>query len=180
MTVRITKPEFNLREKLTELDYSQVPLEKMPAGSVIQVAFNSLYGSAIGTTSSSFQDSGLFVNISPRFVSSKIIVSASVDAQTGNAAGKGVEYTFYRNIGADATSSSPSVNLLESASNKNYISYSSASGYIHERAAMLAEDNPNTIERVQYRVFFHSHSGANAGIHKDWGGVQIKAEEIRQ
>ena len=40
MTVRITKPEFNLREKLTELDYSQVPLQKMPAGSVVQTVVN--------------------------------------------------------------------------------------------------------------------------------------------
>ena len=36
MTVRITKPEFNLREKLTELDYGRVPFQKMPTGSVIQ------------------------------------------------------------------------------------------------------------------------------------------------
>ena len=180
MTVRISKPEFNLREKLSELDYSQVPYEKMPAGSVVQVAFNSLYGSAVGTTSSTFQDSGLFVDIRPRFVTSKIIVTASVDAQTGNGAGKGVEYTFFRNVDADATNSSPSVNLLQSAVNKNYISYHSQSGYIHERAIMLAEDNPNTIERVQYRVFFHSHGGSSAGFNKDWGGITIKAEEIRQ
>ena len=180
MTVRITKPEFNLREKLTELDYSRVPYEKMPAGSVVQVAFNSLYGNAVNTTSSSFQNSGLFVDISPRFVNSKIIVTATIDAQTGNAAGKGVEYTFFRNIGADATSSSPSVNVLQDSAQGNYISYSSAAGYIHERAIMMAEDNPNTIERVQYRVFYHSHGGSSAGIHKDWGGIMIKAEEIRQ
>ena len=37
MTVRITKPEFNLREKLTELDYGRVPFQKMPIGSIIQV-----------------------------------------------------------------------------------------------------------------------------------------------
>ena len=180
MAIRVSKPEFNLREKLSELDFSQVPFQKMPAGSVIQVAFNSLYGSAIGTTSSSFQDSGLFVDISPRFVNSKIIVSASVDAQTGNAAGRGVEYTFFRNIGADATATSPSVNLLQDSAQGNYISYHSPSGYIHERAIMMAEDNPNTIERVQYRVFFHSHGGSSSGFNKDWGGIMIKAEEIRQ
>ena len=180
MTVRVSKPEFNLREKLLELDFDKVPFQKMPSGSVVQVVFNSLYGSAVSTTSASFQNSGLFVDIRPRFTSSKIIVTACIDAQTGNAAGKGIEYTFFRNIDADATSSSPSVNLLESASNKNYISYSSADGYIHERAIMMAEDNPNTIKRVQYRVFFHSHAGGTAGIHKDWGGVMIKAEEIRQ
>ena len=40
MTVRISKPEFNLREKLTELDYSRVPFQKMPAGSVVQTVVN--------------------------------------------------------------------------------------------------------------------------------------------
>ena len=37
MTVRANKPAFNVREKLKELDYSHLPYEKMPAGSVIQV-----------------------------------------------------------------------------------------------------------------------------------------------
>ena len=180
MTVRVSKPAFNLREKITELDYSQVPYEKMPKGSVVQVVFNSVYGNYVNTTSATFQDSGLFVDINPRFASSKIIVTACIDAQTGNGSGKGVEYTFFRNIDGDATSSSPSVNVLSSAANPNYISYLSPNGYMHERAIMMAEDNPNTIQRVQYRVFFHSHAGASSGIHRDWGGVMIKAEEIKQ
>jgi len=178
MTVRISKPAFNLRDKLTQLDYGHIPYEKMPIGSVVQVVFNSLYGNSVGTTSSTFQDSGLFVNINPRFNSSKIIVTATIDAQSGNASGKGVEYTFFRQV--DGTATNSSTNLLESASNNNYITYSSASGYIHERAIMMAEDNPNTTEQVQYRVFFHSHGGSNSGINKDWGGIMIKAEEIRQ
>ena len=40
MTVRISKPEFNLREKLTELNYDRVPFQKMPAGSVVQTVVN--------------------------------------------------------------------------------------------------------------------------------------------
>ena len=36
MTVRANKPAFNIREKIKELDYSEVPYEKMPPGSVIQ------------------------------------------------------------------------------------------------------------------------------------------------
>ena len=40
MTVRVNKPEFNLREKLTELDYAHVPYEKIPAGSVVQTVVN--------------------------------------------------------------------------------------------------------------------------------------------
>ena len=40
MVVKVSKPEFNLREKLTELDYDRVPFQKMPAGSVVQTVVN--------------------------------------------------------------------------------------------------------------------------------------------
>ena len=54
MTVRVSKPAFNLREKLTELD-GQVPYEKMPVGSVIQVKQNyvtsqTVYGATTSAT----------------------------------------------------------------------------------------------------------------------------------
>ena len=37
MTIRVSKPEFNLREKISELDYSRVPYQKMPPGTPIQI-----------------------------------------------------------------------------------------------------------------------------------------------
>ena len=40
MTVRISKPAFNLRSKLTELEYGQVPFQKIPKGSVVQTIVN--------------------------------------------------------------------------------------------------------------------------------------------
>ena len=39
MTVRITKQEFNLRDKLNYLDFDRVPYDKMPAGSIIQTNY---------------------------------------------------------------------------------------------------------------------------------------------
>ena len=39
MTIYVEKPAFNLRSKLNELDYSRVPYEKMPAGTIIQQTF---------------------------------------------------------------------------------------------------------------------------------------------
>ena len=68
MTVRVSKPEFNLREKLSELDYSQVPYEKMPAGSIIQVSETTTHNETRGTVggASGFADVGegfLFVNL---------------------------------------------------------------------------------------------------------------------
>ena len=77
MTVRVSKPEFNLREKLTELDYSRVPYEKMPLGSVIQV--KQTYSTAqtvYGATTSATEVFG--VDISPRSKTSSFLVTAHV------------------------------------------------------------------------------------------------------
>jgi len=49
MTVRISKPAFNLREKLTELDYSQIPYEKMPIGSIITSTIWHVPATAVNT-----------------------------------------------------------------------------------------------------------------------------------
>ena len=49
MTVRITKPEFNLRDKLTELDFGQVPYEKMPTGSIITSTIWNVPATAVNT-----------------------------------------------------------------------------------------------------------------------------------
>ena len=76
MTVRITKPAFNLREKLTELD-SQVPYEKMPVGSVIQVKQNYVTSQTVyGATTSATEVFG--VDISPRSKTSSFLVTVHV------------------------------------------------------------------------------------------------------
>ena len=84
MTVRVSKPEFNLREKITELDFDRVPYEKMPAGSVIQVysldTHNDYQGSVSG--GSGFVDPGegyLFETLSfcPMFDTSKILLQST-------------------------------------------------------------------------------------------------------
>jgi len=84
MTIRAHKPEFNFREKLKELDYSHVPYEKMPAGSVIQVyskeSSNEYRGSVTGA--GGFADVGegyLFETLSfcPRFSNSKLLLQSS-------------------------------------------------------------------------------------------------------
>ena len=37
MVIRVSKPEFNLRDKISELDYDRVPYQKIPNGGVIQI-----------------------------------------------------------------------------------------------------------------------------------------------
>ena len=84
MTVRANKPAFNVREKLKSLDYSHVPYEKMPAGSVIQVyskeSSNEYRGTVTGASGFVDVDEGyLFETLSfcPMFSNSKILLQSS-------------------------------------------------------------------------------------------------------
>ncbi len=77
MAIRVEKPAFNVREKLTELDSASIPYERMPKGSVIQVQhkyFTSYTSVGQTTTPTKFFD----VNIYPKRKRSKFLVNAIV------------------------------------------------------------------------------------------------------
>tara|TARA_B100000579_G_scaffold199833_1_gene163408 strand:+ start:278 stop:880 length:603 start_codon:yes stop_codon:yes gene_type:complete len=77
MTTRITKPAFNFREKLTELDYAKVPYDKMPSGSVIQVKQEySTAQTVFGATNNAEELFG--INIFPKLKTSSFLVRAHV------------------------------------------------------------------------------------------------------
>ena len=77
MTIRAHKPEFNFREKLKSLDYSHVPYEKMPAGSVIQVV-QVINGSDTRITSSAVDF--ITASISPYYSTSRILIMGNLAA----------------------------------------------------------------------------------------------------
>ena len=70
MTVRVEKPAFNLREKLSQLDYGRVPYEKMPAGSIIQA--HHFQSTSDFTFSNTSFTSGFKMKFTPKFASSKL------------------------------------------------------------------------------------------------------------
>ena len=116
MTIRIEKPAFNLRSKLNDLDFGVVPLEKMPAGSIIQVkqkVIDGTYSESVPPSSS-----GPYGNIvesetiSPRFSTSKILIMMNLNVGASNDGNLSV--TLHRNgsvisgaIGADPGSRTP-------------------------------------------------------------------------
>jgi len=180
--INITKEQFNLREKLTRLDTEKIPYEKMPVGSVIQVQQHHLYGSGqVNTTSTTFQDSGLFIDIHPKFANSRFLVTCEFNAQSGNSTNSGIRWSIFRNINDTATTSSPSVNLLSNAGQAMSISYLDVNGYLHEGTSLTIEDKPKTIKKVQYRLFFFSHNGSGSvGVARDWGGAHFTVMEVRE
>ena len=82
MTVRISKPAFNLRDKLTELDFARVPYEKMPPQSIIQ---RKRYFVTSNKSSSSASDLDVITGqIRPIFSSSQILIELAVTPYGGN------------------------------------------------------------------------------------------------
>ena len=80
MAIRITQPEFNIKEKIKDSDYELFPYDKMPPGSIIQVVNNPVYEiENIEVGSDSYANIQLLdTTIIPRFENSKFMISCSV------------------------------------------------------------------------------------------------------
>ncbi len=96
--IRVTKPAFNLREKLYELDYKQVPYEKMPPGSVIQVKANHRQNGTYSSGSNSAYTNveGMNVYFYPRFANSLIVIQANINSVYLNLGGTSGAYHNFR------------------------------------------------------------------------------------
>ena len=97
MAIRVEKPAFNVREKLTELDSAYIPYERMPKGSVVQVVHKYFPDySVVGqrTTPTKFFD----LNIYPKRKRSKFLVNAIIyysHGGMGNQNADSYDYFFF-------------------------------------------------------------------------------------
>ena len=162
MTVRISKPEFNLRDTLSELNYDKVPYHKMPQGSIIQlVSGETEYRTA--TSSSSYTATDMYATITPRFRSSKIFITLGGDANN-NGVGHFMYMTYYRRILGQnkdfenlATNGRNDSNSI--GTNRGMAMHSGHDSRIHTCVAMPFLDSPNTTSPVTYKVYIRSEAG---------------------
>ena len=181
MAVRVSKPEFNLREKLSELDFSQVPFQKMPAGSVVQVKYHFIDAAATGgsthnSNSTTYNDTGEYVLISPRFSTSKVLVSLGIQIYSTNSSHHGyVAIVRDNNIGTGSHSNN---NALFHSSCLWESSGPGQAGNISQQFL----DSPNTTDEVKYSIYVKSDNTSNTvyingSSHSD---AYIMAMEIKQ
>lgn len=92
MTVNISKPTINIREKLSELDFAKVPFQKMPSGSILQVVQAIKTDTQTISTASLTEISGLTAAITCSSTSNKVLITGQLSVGgTTNDAG----YTLY-------------------------------------------------------------------------------------
>ena len=184
MTVKMTKEEINISEKLSELDYARVPYEKMPAGSVIQTA-SEAYNTRVATGSTVFVSTGFYVDISPKFESSKILVSVLTSGNNNNSVGHDLFATLFR-ITDSGYGGSQNLNLGHASYGFTGLRTNSAASGTNNRLeagiCMGYIDSPNTTGTVRYEIWMRSESSSSSVEIPQLVGqiTSITAQEIKQ
>ena len=183
MAVKFTKPEIDVREKLSELDYAKVPYHKMPAGSVIQTV-SETYNTRISTASTSFVSTGFYVEINPKFKNSKTFVSISTSGNNNNTVGHDMFYTLFR-ITSDATGTT-SLNLGHAtygfAGLRTNAAASGTNNRLEVPISMNYFDDVNSTDTIKYEIWFKSESASSSVEMPMLVGciTSVTAQEIKQ
>ena len=185
MTIYVEKPAFNLRSKLNELDYSRVPYEKMPAGTIIQQTFlmAPTGGAENETSSTGFTDASHFQNlrIAPKFADSLIFVEwwFQVKKTRGNQ-----RYHYVRCTRVEEDNSDRQENLDYSGNGIMFWGhYNGDDDQVNYMPVSLAEvDAPMTTGLLRYKLM-HKVNNSDTTVRLGENGQQRKlfgrATEIR-
>lgn len=97
MVIRVSKPEFNLRSKLNELDFENLDYDKMPSGSVVQVQSKYCANANYTTSAQAWASIGEYnIKFTPRCYNSTVIFetnfTAKLDSDSGYARYRLVDY----------------------------------------------------------------------------------------
>ena len=176
MPARVTKPAFNLRDKLTQLD-GTVPYEKMPPGSIWLLNHTT---SATRTNVSSNGTwtslSGLSIDVTPRTVGSKLWVEHNFTMELQNGT-NGIHFRVYRETPIGGTS----VQVYLHGQHSHWGTGSwTGPGTIY----LTFMDEPHTPlgQKIRYYVQCYKETGNNlyANYGSDESGIQNTVWEIKK
>ena len=163
MAVRITKPEINLREKLSELEYSRVPYEKMPAGSIIQTKYQVQGGTGVAneseTSSSSYQPTSFNVSITPMFENSLIVVTASPNIKMNGDSGYQTIALFAGYDSQDYFQVVPSGGTASNSPHGQGTFRFTGVSTFWSNASILQMHRPQTTRPINYKLYQRNSSG---------------------
>ena len=155
-TLTLAAPNTNTDRTLTLPDSAGtmmltdtgVTTAQMPAGSVIQVVENNQTLARASTSSTSFVDTGFFVNITPTSASSKIVINFNCTGMISG--GNYASYTIYR----DSTD-------LSDWTNQGFVyaGYNTVGG-IWFPVSVTRIDSPASTSQLTYKVYIKSGDAA--------------------
>lgn len=182
MTVYVSKPNFNVREKLTELDYDKVPYEKLPSGSVIQTQYYEQTGSGAvnesETSSSSFQPTLFNVTIKPKFKNSLILLMAAPNIKSNGSSAYHTLGFYYALNGGSSYSAVHSSGATHGLANWRF----NGESLWYANATLIQLHRPNTLESINYKIFHRVSVNAAYTVRVGENGADeyMIAQEIKQ
>tara|TARA_B100000212_G_scaffold284022_1_gene224264 strand:- start:414 stop:1013 length:600 start_codon:yes stop_codon:yes gene_type:complete len=165
MTVRITKPEFNLRDRLSELEFKKLPYHKIPDGSVCQRSFHfapNSGGAENETTSTSFTDASYFKPyFKPRFVDSLIMIEFTTQVKRSRDDSRYQTFRIAR-VNVNSTDNN-TVNLEYDNAGLAFLgTYNgSSSEAVYQHILIRELDTPYTTDLLQYKL---QHKTSNSDM----------------
>ena len=179
MSIIVSKPEFNLRDKLNELD-GKVPYEKMPSGSIIQVAYAQTKTQQSSTSQSFINATNMFVDISPRFSTSQIIITVHTVAQiSGNRARFDILKTTTNSVTGGA-GLSERISRHSNDNNQDYSISAFEGNNINHSVNFTIEDIPGTTDLIRYQLQFNNTGGSTTYVQGNYSVGTITSMEVKQ
>ena len=186
MTVKITKPNVRLQDKIN-LNYADtIPVERMPAGSIIQTVHNTQVttGVSCASTGSWSPVTGMYVDIKPRLPGSRIMIHCMINSIYGN----------YSNVGGASNYNHLRIYRVMNSETQLHYATGQASGGGGRMDAEIQRqhnqgehsgrfyqviDQPHTTMTVRYQLYYIS-TGTHVLMHNDTNSTSsMTAYEIK-
>ena len=178
MPARVTKPAFNLRDKLTQLD-GTVPYEKMPPGSIWLLNHTtSATQTNVSSNSSWTSLAGLSIDVTQRTIGSTLWVEHNFTMENHNGI-NGLHFRVYRETPIGGTSVQVYLHSQHSHWSTSLPQWSGP-GTIY----LTFMDQPNAPigQKIRYYVQCYKEQGNNlySNYGQDESGIQNTVWEIKK
>ena len=150
MAVRIEKPQFNLRDKISSLDYIKLPKNKMPEGTVLQTQYVST--SAQNTYQNQHVEI-LSLKINKNKMANAVFVGGNIEYAHSNANGR-----FELQASVDDASSYYKIHAITGEDDNGVGSYATNNKpffFLHDPLAVGGNDEE--VDTLYYRILFFHH-----------------------
>ena len=178
MVVRVSKPAFNLRSKINELDYGHIPYEKMPPGSTWLLKHTtSATRTNVNSNSTWTTLSGLEIEVIPKTLHSKLWVEFNFTMELEDPI-NGLHFRVYRETPVGGTTTQ--VYLHSQHSHWNPSNDWTGPGTIY--LTCMDEPDAHVGQVVRYYVQCYKETGNNlySNFGQDESGIQNTVWEIKK
>ena len=157
MAVRIEKPQFNLRDKISSLDYIKLPKHKMPEGTVLQTQYVS---TSAQVTATNQHTEVLSLKVNKNKMANAVFVGGNIEYAHSNANGR-----FELQVSVDNASSGSfyKIHAITGEDDNpagNYATNNKPFFFLHDPFAVGGNDQETDV--LYYRLYFH-HAVQNGG-----------------